>query len=75
MDLVEREVQERDPDRPGEERHEDAEQDQAEAHVLPLDVGIEHLDHRVERCRDEEPALVQLGRAQVRCHFPLDVPS
>jgi dipeptide transport system ATP-binding protein len=23
-------------------------------------------------CRDEEPALVQLGASQVRCHFPLD---
>jgi peptide/nickel transport system ATP-binding protein len=27
------------------------------------------------RCRDEEPALVQLGASQVRCHFPLDLPS
>jgi peptide/nickel transport system ATP-binding protein len=28
-----------------------------------------------QRCRDEEPALVQLGASQVRCHFPLDLPS
>jgi peptide/nickel transport system ATP-binding protein len=27
------------------------------------------------RCREEEPALVQLGTALVRCHFPLDPPS
>jgi peptide/nickel transport system ATP-binding protein len=25
-----------------------------------------------ERCRAEEPALVQLGASQVRCHFPLE---
>ncbi|HEY5947016.1 MAG TPA: ABC transporter ATP-binding protein [Kofleriaceae bacterium] len=25
-----------------------------------------------ELCRNEEPALVQLGASQVRCHFPLD---
>jgi oligopeptide/dipeptide ABC transporter ATP-binding protein len=25
-------------------------------------------------CRREEPALVQLGTARVRCHFPLDPP-
>jgi peptide/nickel transport system ATP-binding protein len=25
-----------------------------------------------QRCRDEEPALVQLGASLVRCHFPLD---
>jgi len=25
-----------------------------------------------ELCRKEEPALVQLGRSRVRCHFPLD---
>jgi len=28
-----------------------------------------------ERCRAEEPALVQLGDARVRCHFPVEVPS
>src|SRR5262249_26923201 len=28
-----------------------------------------------QKCRDEEPALVQLGASQVRCHFPLDLPS
>jgi len=26
-------------------------------------------------CRDEEPALVELGGAKVRCHFPLDPPA
>jgi oligopeptide/dipeptide ABC transporter ATP-binding protein len=26
-----------------------------------------------ERCRSEEPALVQLGASHVRCHFPLEV--
>jgi hypothetical protein len=25
-----------------------------------------------ERCRAEEPALMQLGASQVRCHFPLE---
>jgi peptide/nickel transport system ATP-binding protein len=28
-----------------------------------------------QRCRDEEPALVQLGTSLVRCHFPLDPPA
>ena len=28
-----------------------------------------------ERCRAEEPALVQLGASRVRCHFPLEAPS
>jgi peptide/nickel transport system ATP-binding protein len=28
-----------------------------------------------ERCRIEEPALVQLGESRVRCHFPVEVPS
>ena len=28
-----------------------------------------------DRCRAEEPALVQLGDARVRCHFPVELPS
>jgi peptide/nickel transport system ATP-binding protein len=27
-----------------------------------------------DRCRAEEPALVQLGASHVRCHFPIEVP-
>ncbi|HWU91166.1 MAG TPA: oligopeptide/dipeptide ABC transporter ATP-binding protein, partial [Kofleriaceae bacterium] len=27
------------------------------------------------RCHEEEPALVPLGAALVRCHFPLDPPA
>jgi len=27
-----------------------------------------------QRCRDQEPALVQLGASQVRCHFPIEAP-
>ena len=27
-----------------------------------------------QRCRDREPALVQLGASQVRCHFPIEAP-
>jgi oligopeptide/dipeptide ABC transporter ATP-binding protein len=26
-----------------------------------------------DRCRAEEPELVQLGASRVRCHFPLEV--
>jgi peptide/nickel transport system ATP-binding protein len=28
-----------------------------------------------ERCRAEEPALVELGASRVRCHFPLEAPA
>jgi len=27
-----------------------------------------------DKCRAEEPALVQLGATRVRCHFPLEAP-
>ena len=44
-------------------------------HELP--VGCKFADRcpRVEdKCRAEEPALVQLGASQVRCWFPLEAP-
>ncbi len=25
-----------------------------------------------QKCRDEEPALVELGASKIRCHFPLE---
>jgi peptide/nickel transport system ATP-binding protein len=43
-----------------------------------LPAGCKFADRcpRVEdRCRADEPALVQLGASQVRCHFPLGEPS
>jgi peptide/nickel transport system ATP-binding protein len=42
-------------------------------HELPR--GCKFVDRcpaAQERCRAEEPALVQLGAARVRCHFPLE---
>ncbi len=39
-----------------------------------LPVGCKFVDRcpaAQDRCRSEEPALVQLGASQVRCHFPL----
>ncbi|MEO8703747.1 MAG: ABC transporter ATP-binding protein [Kofleriaceae bacterium] len=44
-------------------------------HELPK--GCKFVDRcpaAEQRCRDAEPALVQLGASQVRCHFPLDLP-
>jgi oligopeptide/dipeptide ABC transporter ATP-binding protein len=41
-----------------------------------LPVGCKFVDRcpaAQERCRLEEPALVQLGASNVRCHFPLDI--
>jgi len=42
-------------------------------HELPNGCKFADRCPRVEeRCRAEEPALVQLGASQVRCHFPLE---
>src|SRR3569623_724831 len=43
--------------------------------LTELPVGCKFADRcpRVEdKCRAEEPALIQLGPSQVRCHFPLE---
>jgi peptide/nickel transport system ATP-binding protein len=45
--------------------------------LLELPVGCKFVDRcpaAMDRCRREEPALVQLGASLVRCHFPLDPP-
>ncbi len=42
-------------------------------HELPKGCKFADRCPRVEeRCRAEEPALVELGASQVRCHFPLE---
>ena len=42
---------------------------------LPLGCKFADRCPRVEaKCRAEEPALIQLGASQVRCHFPLEAP-
>ena len=35
---------------------------------------VDRCPRAEQRCHDEEPALVVLGAAQVRCHFPLEAP-
>jgi peptide/nickel transport system ATP-binding protein len=45
--------------------------------LLELPKGCKFVDRCAaaeQLCRDEEPALVQLGASRVRCHFPLDPP-
>ncbi len=45
-------------------------------HELPR--GCKFVDRcpaAQDRCRAEEPELVQLGASRVRCHFPLEVPK
>ncbi|HUJ59574.1 MAG TPA: ABC transporter ATP-binding protein [Kofleriaceae bacterium] len=45
-------------------------------HELPR--GCKFVDRcpaAQQRCRDEEPALVELGASRVRCHFPVEVPA
>ncbi|MGE0548633.1 MAG: ABC transporter ATP-binding protein [Kofleriaceae bacterium] len=36
---------------------------------------VDRCEAAQQRCRDEEPALIQLGASRVRCHFPVDVPA
>jgi len=46
--------------------------------LLDLPKGCKFVDRcgaAQELCRTDEPALVQLGASQVRCHFPLDAAS
>ncbi|HVK84643.1 MAG TPA: ABC transporter ATP-binding protein [Kofleriaceae bacterium] len=45
--------------------------------LLELPAGCKFVDRcpaAQDRCRIEEPALVQLGGAQVRCHYPIAPP-
>ena len=45
--------------------------------LLELPKGCKFVDRcpaAEELCRREEPALLQLGKSLVRCHYPLDVP-
>ena len=45
--------------------------------LLKLPKGCKFVDRcpaAQQLCKDEEPALVQLGPSKVRCHFPLDPP-
>src|SRR5213592_5158068 len=57
--LVEREVQERDSDRAGEEHDEDAEQQPAEAEVRECALVVVQLEQRVEGQRGEQQREVQ----------------
>ncbi len=42
-------------------------------HELPAGCKfVDRCDRAQERCRSEEPELVQLGASRVRCHFPLE---
>ena len=44
--------------------------------ALPHGCKFQDRCPRVEqRCRDEEPALLQIGGSQVRCHFPANTPA
>jgi peptide/nickel transport system ATP-binding protein len=45
-------------------------------HELPAGCKfVDRCERAQDRCRTEEPELVQLGASRVRCHFPLDAPS
>jgi len=46
--------------------------------LLELPIGCKFADRcpaAQDKCRAEEPALVELGESRVRCHFPVGLPS